>query len=94
MTTAPQEAHTSCQQVVRDHLVTWLHRTRNSGRPGRRLPQPAHIDLSAPQPITIKCGADPHAGFSSVADRLGKTGRSLAADLIHGGSALSRHRAW
>jgi len=28
-----------------------------------------------------------------VADRLGKTGRSLAADLIHGGSALSRHRA-
>ena len=32
------DAGSQCQQADRDHLVTWFHRTRNFGRPGRRFP--------------------------------------------------------
>ena len=35
---AQRLAHASCQQADQDHLVTWFHRTRNFGRPGRRFP--------------------------------------------------------
>jgi len=71
MTTAPQEANASCQQVARDHLATWLHRTRNFGRPGRRLPQSAHIDPSVRQPIAMEFRAAAHSARDCALIRVG-----------------------
>ena len=82
MSTAPQEAHASRQQVVRDHLVTVTTPYAELRQTGRPRPQAVHIDLTRlsfmagkSDPVT---GVPPPSGSARWAPGPGITGRDPA----------------